>query len=64
MKGIDEMVFYTERTPAGKLIGRVQEFPDLRTKPAAKAIDVLSEIVTLASERMREIAESQWRAAQ
>jgi hypothetical protein len=63
MKGIDEMEFYTERQRDSRYVGRVREFRDIRSKPKTSALDAISETVTLASERMREIAESRGTAA-
>lgn len=57
MRGIEDMGFYTETNRSGKFVGRVREFPDVRTKPYEKRLDAVSEIVTLTSERIREIHE-------
>lgn len=63
MRGIEDMWFYTEQNRVGKFVGRVREFPDVRTRPYEKRVDAISEVVTLTSQRIREIHESQWKAA-
>lgn len=57
MRGIEDMGFTTERTRAGKFIGRVREFADLKTRPKANRLDAVDEIVRLTSERIAEIRE-------
>ena len=58
MKSIDEMQFHTEKQRDGRYVGRVQEFRDLRSKPKTSALDAISEIVAITSERVRDIDES------
>lgn len=55
MKGIENMNFLAVQNRDGKWIGMVREFGSLRTRPKADRLDALSEIVTLTSERIREI---------
>lgn len=57
MRGIEDMQFYTE-TNDGKFVGRVREFPKLRTPPKVKRLDAVSDIITLTSKRIREIHEA------
>ena len=58
MKSIDEMTFHTDKQRGGRYVGRVREFRDLRSKPKTSALDAISEIVTITSERIRDIDES------
>ena len=58
MKSIDEMTYSTDKQRDGRYIGRVQEFRDLHSRPKTSALDAISEIVALTSERIRDIAES------
>ena len=52
---IDECDFRAEQTRAGKFVGRVDQFPDLRTPPQRTSIDAVDEIVTMVRERLRDI---------
>lgn len=54
MRSIDDMRFYTERK-GGRFVGRVIEFADLRSKPSTSPLAALDEIISLASERLRDI---------
>jgi hypothetical protein len=58
MKSIDEMTYSTDKQRDGRYVGRVQEFRDIRSKPKTSALDAISEVVTLTSERLRDIDES------
>lgn len=63
MRGIEDMGFYVELNKGGKFVDRVREFPDVRTSPQSKRLDAVDEVVRLTAERIREIHESQARAA-
>ena len=63
IKAIADMHFWAAATSGGKFVGRVQEFPDLKTKPFTSRLDAVSDIVTLAAQRIRDIHESQAKAA-
>lgn len=58
MRGIEDMQYAAERTRDGKWVGRVREFPKLRTGPKANRLDAISEIVSLTSQRIKEVQES------
>lgn len=55
MRGIEDMWFEAEPQRDGRYVGRVREFPKLRTKPYANRLDALDEIIRLTSEEIREI---------
>jgi hypothetical protein len=59
MKTIDEMGFYVQARRDRRYIGRVREFPDLRTGPRRTAADAVSDIVTMTVERIQDIHEVQ-----
>lgn len=54
MRAIDEMEFETEAQRDGRFVGRVREFPKLRTRPFRSRIDALDAIVALAAQEIRE----------
>jgi hypothetical protein len=58
MKGLGDMEFYTDTTRAGKFVGKVVEFPDLKTGAKASRLDAIDEIITLTAERIGDIHES------
>lgn len=60
MRGIEDMQFYADAKD-GKFVGRVREFSDLRTRPQHKRLDAIDEIITLTSNRIREIDERRTR---
>lgn len=55
MRPIEDMQFTADATRDGKFIGRVREFRDLRSNPKSSRLDAIDEIITLTSERIREI---------
>jgi hypothetical protein len=55
MRSIEDMRFSAEATRNGSFIGRVYEFPQLRTSPKRSRLDAIDEIITLTVERIREI---------
>lgn len=58
MKGIEDMRFSANADRDGKFVGRVEEFPDLKTRPMANRLDALDEIINKTRERLRDIAEA------
>jgi hypothetical protein len=54
VRGIEDMQFYTEEVD-GKFVGKVEEFPKLRTRPLASRLDAVDGIVSLTAKRIREI---------
>lgn len=44
---LDDCEYYTTRTDDGRFIGRVEQFPGLRTRPKVLALDARDDIVTL-----------------
>jgi hypothetical protein len=63
MRAIEDMRFSVDTTRDGKFVGRVYEFPDLRTKPKAKRLDAIDEIIALTSTRLAEIHQSRRKGA-
>lgn len=57
MKPIEDMKFYTTKMRDGRWVGEVVEFPSLRTRPMKNRLDALSDIVSLTSERIRELSD-------
>lgn len=57
MRGIEDMQFAAEPQRDGRFVGRVREFPKLRTQPYKSRLDALDEIIRLTSEEIREIHE-------
>lgn len=57
MRGIEDMWFYTEQPVEGRFVGRVREFPDIRTKAQKSKLDAINDIVGLTTQRIREIHE-------
>lgn len=43
---------YTEQTRSGKYVGRVRQFPALRSTPQTKALDAVTEILALAADKI------------
>jgi hypothetical protein len=64
VRGIEDMRFKAQRTRDGKFVGRVYEFPELRTRPYTKAIDAVDDIIGQTAQRIADIHESQWIARQ
>jgi hypothetical protein len=50
--------FHIEQTRDGRYIGRVIEFPKLRTRPHTNRLDAVDEIITTVRDRIREIHQS------
>lgn len=55
--------FYTELTDSGMFVGRVREFPRLRTRPQTKALDARTDIITLTRDAIAYMAQEQALAA-
>jgi hypothetical protein len=62
MKPLEDMNFSTEKQRDGRYIGRVQEFPKLRTRPHTNRLDAVDEIITTVRDRIREIHQSNGKA--
>jgi hypothetical protein len=58
MKPLEDMNYCIQQTRDGRYIGRVTEFPKLRTRPHANRLDAVDEIVTIVRDRIREIHQS------
>lgn len=43
---LEECNFYTTLTDSDEFIGRVREFPDLRTRPHKTSLDATDDIIT------------------
>lgn len=55
--------FYTELTDSGMFVGRVREFPRLRTRPQTNALDARTHIITLTRDAIAYAAQDQALAA-
>lgn len=57
---LDDCDCYTERNDNGLFVGRVRQFPDLRTRPQKSGLDAIDEIVTLTRKKITKLtAESE-----
>lgn len=57
---LEECGFWTQVTEKGDgFIGRVHEFPNLRTRPMANALDARTEIITLTRDKLAALADAQ-----
>lgn len=54
MRTIDEMEYSAEVQRDGRFVGRVWEFPRLKTRPFRSRIDALDAIVALTAQELRE----------
>ena len=52
---LDECNFCTVTNDAGKFIGKVAEFPKLRTRPQDKSIDALDAIIDMTRDKLRNL---------
>ncbi len=51
---------YTEINRRGQYVGRVRQFPDLRTRPQAKGLDAITEVHALLADKLIQLnAESE-----
>ena len=50
---LDECNFVATPTDAGQFIGRVQQFPKLRTRPQKSSIDAIDAIIDMTREKLR-----------
>jgi hypothetical protein len=55
MRSLEDSRFYVETTRDGRYVGRVAEFPRLRTRPHSNRLDAVDEIITTVRDRIREI---------
>jgi hypothetical protein len=58
MRALEDMNYRIENTRDGRYIGRVVEFPKLRTRPHRNRLDAVDEIVTIVRDRLAEIHEN------
>lgn len=49
---LDDCEYYTDTTDSGKFVGRVRQFPALRTRPQDRAMDATDDIVTLTRNKL------------
>lgn len=52
---IDECNFATVTTDSGKFVGKVREFPKLRSRPQKSSIDAIDEIVSMTRDKLRRL---------
>lgn len=52
---LDECEYYTTRNDAGRFVGRVKQFPDLKTKPYASRADAAEAIVNATAANLRRL---------
>lgn len=51
---------YTEITDAGRYVGRVRQFPNLRSRPQRTSLDAIDEVLSLARNKIARLtAESE-----
>lgn len=53
---LEDCDFYTATARDGRFVGRVREFPDLRTRPRERALDARDDIITLTRNRLADLA--------
>jgi hypothetical protein len=58
VKGIEDQNFWAEKTNEGKFVGRVKDFPQLRTRPKHKRLDAVDDIITQTAAKLRDLAEA------
>lgn len=51
---LDDCDFYTERVD-GKFVGRVEQFPRLRTRPLKLALDARDAIITMTRDKLAQL---------
>ena len=52
LKALGDCDFYTTVTDNDQFVGRVREFPDLRTRPQKSALDAIDDIVTITRDKL------------
>lgn len=52
---VDECDYYTEPTKDGKFIGKVRQFPNLRTRPEKNALDARDAIITATRDKLADL---------
>ncbi|QFG10067.1 hypothetical protein SEA_IDENTITYCRISIS_48 [Mycobacterium phage IdentityCrisis] len=55
---LEDCNFYTQVTDSGQFIGRVREFPKLRTRPQTNALDARTDIITLTRDKIANLAQA------
>lgn len=58
IRPLEDCNFSAEVTDKGMFVGRVREFPDLRSRPQSKKIDALDEIITITRDKIARLAEA------
>ncbi|AQT81986.1 hypothetical protein B1R94_26095 [Mycolicibacterium litorale] len=53
---LDACHYYTTKTADGRFVGRVREFPELRSAPQKSALDARAVIVTATGKKLAELA--------
>lgn len=53
---VDECDYFTTVNADGKFVGKVDQFPDLRSKPCSSRIDATADIVTRTATHLRRLA--------
>jgi hypothetical protein len=52
LKPLEDCNFRAIATRDGKFVGRVKEFPDLRSRPQKSSLDAVDEIITLTRDKI------------
>ena len=52
---LDECNFIAKANEAGQFIGRVQQFPKLRTRPQKSSIDAIDAIIDMTRDKLRNL---------
>jgi hypothetical protein len=58
LKPFSDHNFRTEANAKGQFVGRVNEFPDLRTRPRDSRLDALDDIMTQTREKLRQLEDA------
>lgn len=49
---LDDCEYYTDHTDSGQFVGRVKQFPKLRTRSKALALDARDDIVSMTRDKL------------
>lgn len=55
MKTVDEMTYTVTTTRDGRFVGKVAEFPQVKTRKCKSRLDALDQIVQLTAEHLQDI---------
>jgi hypothetical protein len=61
MRALEDMNFHVVQTRDGRYVGKVIEFPKLRTRPHRNRLDAVDEIVSIVRDRIAEIHQDRTR---